>query len=212
MRLGLVGLLLYGCASQPPSQTLRSYAQALEEGDADRAWALLSEDYRRGLSREGFARALREDREEVRRIALDLRAAAERVHLHARVRYGEGEAIELVFEDGRWKLRRDPLDFYGQATPREALRSFLRAIERRRWDKVLRFVPQRWQGGMTVESLRRDWEGPRKDEIASLVRTLRAHLLDPIDEQGDQARMPYGPSAAVEFIREGGAWKIADPD
>ncbi|MGH7752333.1 MAG: hypothetical protein ACREN5_05925, partial [Gemmatimonadales bacterium] len=119
---------------------------------------------------------------------------------------------DLVFEGGRWKLGHDPLDFYGQATPRDALRSFVRAVQRRRWDVVLRFVPQAWVGGTTAESLRRDWQGPRREEIAALVRTLRAHLEDPIEQKGDRARMPYGPSTAVEFVREGGLWKIADPD
>jgi hypothetical protein len=211
-RAALLLLVLSARCAPAPEDTLQAYARALEEGDADRAWDLLSAGYRQQLSREALRRALREDPGEARRVAAEARAAAPRLRQHARVAYGErGEALELVLEDGRWRLAKDPLSFFSQETPRDALRSFVRAIERRRWDIVLRLVPERWKGGMTAESLGADWEGPRKDEIAALRRALLPHLLDPIEEHGDEARMPYGTSA-VQFVREGGVWKILDPD
>lgn len=203
---------LLACASPPrPAETLHAYAEALEGGDADRAWSLLSDDLRKRLSREALARALRDDHEEARHLATEVRAAAERLRVHAVVD-AQGESFDLVLEDGSWKLAGNPLDFYGQATPRQALRSFLRAIRHRRWEIVLRFVPERWKGSLTAEALRDDWEGPRKSEIAQLVRKLKPHVLDPIEEQGDRAFLVYGPDARVEFVREGGVWKIADPD
>ena len=46
------------------------------------------------------------------------------------VDYGQGERLGLVYENGAWRLGEDPLDLYGQRTPREALRSFVRAAVR----------------------------------------------------------------------------------
>ncbi|HJZ86444.1 MAG TPA: hypothetical protein VKN99_14785 [Polyangia bacterium] len=203
------------CASSPtpgPRDALGSYAEAVRGGDYDRAYALMSAEYRRRTGRDEFVKFLKDNSSDVQSAAERLRAGARDVELRAHVEYGQGERLGLVYEAGAWRLTEDPLDLFGQRTPREALRSFVRAVERKRYDVVLRFVPKRWREMTTTEKLRESWEGPQREEIEKLVRNLRAHLQDPIQEEGDEARMPYGGGFAVKFVREEGLWRIQDPD
>jgi hypothetical protein len=118
----------------------------------------------------------------------------------------------VVDEGGRWRIDGAPFEPWSQRTPRAALRSFVRALEQRRYDIVLRLCPTRHRTGLTVESLRSYWEGAGKDENAQLLARLRAAMRAPIVEAGDEAHMPYGERAEVLFVREDGAWKIEDPD
>ncbi len=47
----------------------------------------------------------------------------------------------MVYEGGRWRIDANAVDLYGQATPRQAITGFLRAFERKRYDVILRYVP-----------------------------------------------------------------------
>ncbi|MEK6607766.1 MAG: signal peptide peptidase SppA [Myxococcota bacterium] len=218
MRVRIVTLavaLLAGCAARParPDDAVRAYADALERGDSEAAWALLAPELRARYGHEGFAEAMRQSLADGRRLARELRAAAPRTREQARYAYGDGRELRLVREGGAWRIGTDPLDFYGQSSPREALRSFLQALERRRYDVLLRLAPERWRRAMTAEDLRRDFEGPRRAEVDALVATLKKSLNNPIEQIDDQAGMPYGDQdAQARFIREGGRWKLEDPD
>jgi len=215
IRALLALIFLAACATSPvpgPRDALVAWAQAVRDGDFDHAYALMSADYRRRTSREEFVKFLHDNGSDVRAAAERLRVGAREVELRAHVDYGQGERLGLVYENGAWRLAEDPLDLYGQRTPREALRSFVRALERKRYDVVMRLEPRRWRELTTVEKLREQWDGPQRDEIDRLVRNLRGHLEDPISEEGDEARMPYGGGYAVKFVREDGLWRIQDPD
>src|SRR4029079_11174549 len=59
----------------------------------------------------------------------------------ATVTVPNGDELQLVDEGGRWKIDAAAVDLYGQATPRQALLGFLRAFDRRRYDVILRYVP-----------------------------------------------------------------------
>lgn len=216
--LGLGGtLLLVACRSNSPSASdpaavLREYAGALERGRYDEAYELMSLEYRKRYTRAEFERALKERPDELKQMLAQLRERPRQVDVSAQVGYGEGDALKLSVERGAWRIDSDPLEFYGQRTPGEALRSFVRAIERRRYDVVLRFVPAKWAEAMTAEKLRAQWEGDKKAELERLLKNLKANLGAPIEEDGDNATMPYGENFKVAFVREDGVWKIADPD
>ena len=53
---------------EDPQSVLRAYAQALEQGRADDAYRLLSDEARRGISLEAFRRMVQDDPEGVREI------------------------------------------------------------------------------------------------------------------------------------------------
>ena len=133
---------------QGPSDTLRAYAQALEQGRVDDAYRLLSDEAKRSMSLEAFRRAVRENPEDVLEIARALARPASDPVVTATVTVPNGEELYLVYEGGRWRIDGAAVDLYGQATPRQALLGFLRAFDRRRYDVILRYVPDAEKEGL----------------------------------------------------------------
>ena len=137
-------LLSTSCAaglSQGPSETLRAYARALEEKRVDDAYRLLSDEARRAVPLEAFRRMVLENPEDVTEVARALARPAADPTVHATVTMPSGQELTLVFQDGRWRIDAAAIDLYGQQTPRQALVGFLRAFERKRYDVILRYVP-----------------------------------------------------------------------
>src|SRR5690606_9771044 len=126
--------------------------------------------------------------------------------------YGFGDRMSLVREGGTWLITGNPVEFYSQATPREALRSFVRAYRLKGWDMMLRVVPAVSRERMDVDKLRRQFEGASREDIDVMMKMLEANIDEPITDKGDEARMPYGDRYEVKFVREGGLWKIRDID
>jgi hypothetical protein len=122
------------------------------------------------------------------------------------------ERIGLVREGGGWRLEDRPLDPYGQGTPRAALRAFVRAVETRRYDVLMRLAPARFRGALSAPKLRAFWEGEQAAQNRPLLRELRLNLTAPISEEGDEAFMTYGSNRQVRFVREEGTWCIESPE
>jgi len=222
------GLILAGCGGgaidRMPSDTLRAYASAIEEGRTDEAYALLSRDARRQVPIEAFRRSIAAGRDE----ALELARAIERPALPAAITASlalpNGDRLDLVHEDGQWRITAAAVDWYSQATPRRAAETFLRALEKKRWDVLIRLVPEVEREGvpvgsederaapaLTAEKLKEAWEGPQAQEMALVAKALRAALPTAvIEELGEVASLAYGPGATVSFVRENGVWKIRD--
>ncbi|MAC25616.1 MAG: hypothetical protein CMN31_24555 [Sandaracinus sp.] len=206
--------LLAGCPGRQasPEDTVRAFAEALDAGEWEAAYGLLAESYRRRVPFEEFRRHLQAHPAEVRELVGMMGHVGEAEAITARVPFPDGDALELRREDAEWVVVGNAVDFYDQSSPRAALRSFVRAMERRRYDVVLRFVPQADREGMTVEHMERAWEGEAREEIDRLVASLRASLDEPIEVVGERATMTYGEGATVQFVREDGLWRIEDPD
>lgn len=239
-----------GCGSsaivqQGPSDTLRAYAQALREGRVDDAYRLLSDDAKRSMSLEAFRRAAKENPQEIKEIAQAVSRPASDPVVTATVNMPNGDELLLVYENGKWRIDAAAIDLYSQATPRQALAGFLRAYERKRYDVILRYVPDAEKTGVlpgdepptasatpeagsptanapasaasasttdiTAEKLRKDWEGPQKEQMNRIVQAIRAALpTAAIEETGDNAAMSYGAGGTVALVREHGLWKIRD--
>ena len=114
----------------PPRRTRRrSFARtrvALEEGRADDAYRLLSDDARRGTSLEAFRRMVKDDPEQVREIGKS--SSARRLHpvVTAKVVAPDGQELDLVLEKGAWRIDAAAIDLYAQDTPRHAVQGFVR--------------------------------------------------------------------------------------
>lgn len=211
-----LALLTTGCpglnAGATPESTVAALSSALREGRTEDAYGLMSDSYRRRVSLEEFRRYFRDYRAEVQQTARALSERRSGAEQEAVVAYGDGETLRLVREDGDWRIATDVVDFYDQSTPRAALRSFVRSMERRRYDVVLSLIPEADREGMTVERMRETWEGEGREEVERLLANLRAAMDDPIEEVGDRATMSYGDRFRVQFVREDGVWRIEDPD
>jgi hypothetical protein len=250
VRLLPLAFVALGCGSsaivqQGPSDALRSYAQALREGRVEDAYRLLSDDAKRSMSLDAFRRAAKENPDEIKEIAQAVSRPASDPVVTATVNMPNGDELLLVFENGKWRIDAAAIDLYSQATPRQALAGFLRAYERKRYDVILRYVPDAEKTGVlpgdepppalaapasgsptpnspaakadasttdiTAEKLRKDWEGPQKEQMSRIVQAIRTALpTAAIEETGDNAAMSYGAGGTVALVREHGLWKIRD--
>lgn len=218
----MVALGASGCASsvqQGPSSTLQAYARAIRERKVEQAYAMLSTEARRSISLEAFRRMVLENPADAEEMARALARPASDPIVTATVTTAQGDELVLVYEHGAWKLDTESVDFYGQATPRQAIRSFLRAFERKRYDLLMRFVPDAKKAAderfpaLDEARLRESWEGPQREEMERITQGIKAALAQStVEEANDRATMSYGVGGTVQLIREQGVWKIEDFD
>lgn len=204
----------FGCSSPAatsPRGAVDAYTAALERGQTREAYDLLSAEARREISFQDFEKLLAENPNEVRALVERLRRPTSPALVTAEVTAENGETLRLVYEDGAWRIDESAIDPYGQKEPRQALRAFVRAFDAKRWDVLLRFVPDADREGMTAEILKTAWEGEQKQEMTQVVEGLRRALPQgKLELLGERATMSYGTAGVVELVLERGAWKIED--
>ncbi|MFI5306342.1 MAG: hypothetical protein ACHQ53_03255 [Polyangiales bacterium] len=212
-----LALAAAGCASRttPPSSpeaTVMAFSRALNQGKLDDAYALMSKEYRDRVSLEAFKEKLGGNSQEVLEISNALSRVRAPAQQEALLAYGDDQTLRLRRVGDSWLIATNVVDFYDQSTPRAALRSFVRAMERKRYDVVLRLIPSTDQEGITTDRMEQAWSGEQREEVERMVAALHDHLGDPIEVVGDHATMPYGDQRRVQMLREGNAWKIEDPE
>jgi hypothetical protein len=209
-----LAVMLFGCGSRQSGavSALHDYSAALRAHDYSAAYDMMSESFQAKHSRDEFVRMMKESGEEVSQTAQMLSSQHKSVEITADFNFGFGDTMRLVQEDGEWRIASNPMAFYSQSTPREALRSFVRAYSLKRWEVMLAFVPTKYRERMTVEKMRNQFEGAHREEIESMMNMIQANLDEPITDKGSEARMPYGDRFEVKFVLEEGRWKIQDLD
>jgi hypothetical protein len=211
----LVALGADGCSAhrkpQDPSAVLTEFRAALSAGDSRRAYQLLSADLRRSLSQADFDAQWKHNPQELAGLerALGSLGAPE---VSARVALlGTDQVVRLERDaEGAFRIASPLTRFYSQATPRDALRSFVLAVENARWDAVLSLMPERDRSGLDAATLGKHLSA-RREELTRLVALLKTAQEAPIEIVGDRATMPYGESFTARFLLESDGWKIEDP-
>lgn len=202
-----------GSAGADPDKVLREYSLAVETGQAEEAYALLSSESKKSISFEQFQRILKENPEEARELAQSLRRPQNGPpRVTATVTGPDGESsILLVYEHGAWRVDASAIDLYSQRTPEAAVKAFLRAYENRRFDVLLKFVPDDQSEGLTAAELKKAWEGEERADMDRLTGALKASLpTAKVELFGDRATLAFGAGGSVELVRERGLWKIED--
>lgn len=209
-------LALSGCGpvakpAQTPEAVVQQFARALSDGKPALAYGLLSSAYRQRVSLEQWQKQLEANPQEVSQASNHLAHLRGPALVHANMRHGDGSDIELVQEDGKWLIASDVVEVYDQSTPRAALHAFVAAMENRRYDVVLRLMPEADKEGVTTETMEHAFGHDSRDDIERMLSQLRPHLEDAIEQVGDHATMPYAEHHSVQFVREGGTWRITNP-
>lgn len=217
LRSALLASLVCGCAHGPeapgtPEETVAAFALALNQNKLEEAYALMSEDYRRRVAFEQFKRQLTANPQEMLEIGHALSHAKTPAQEQAVVSYDEDDELQLRRVGDQWFISSNVVDFYDQTTPRAALRSFVRAMERKRYDVVMRLIPDTDKEGITADRMEQAWSGEEREQVERMLSMLREHLDAPIEVIGTRATMPYGEHMRVQFVREGALWKIEDPE
>jgi hypothetical protein len=194
-----------------PREALAAYARALEAGHVSDAYALLSEDAKKSMPFDAFTRMVKENPQEIRAIADALVRPSGTPSVTAVVTAPDGRKLLLRLEGGHWRVDRSAIDLYGQDTPEAALGAFVLAFENKRYDVLLRFVPDAKREGLDAARLKTAFEGEQREEVERLTQAIRAALPTAVIEHlGDRATMSYGTGGTVELVREHGAWKVEE--
>lgn len=194
-----------------PRETLSEYARALQDGRVADAYALLSEDAKKNMPFEAFQRMVQENPEEMKEIAEALQRPSGTARVTATVTGPEGEPLLLVYEAGAWRVDGSAIDLYSQDSPEAAIVAFVRAVENKRYDVLLRFVPDAKREGLDAAKLQKAFEGEQREEVERLTQALKAALPTArIERIGNRATMSYGASGTVELVEEAGRWKIEE--
>ncbi|HEY2409428.1 MAG TPA: hypothetical protein VGI10_25655 [Polyangiaceae bacterium] len=211
-----LGALSTACAppraSADPERVLDRYSQAVGRGDLSEAYALLSTDAKKTIPFEQFKRMIQENPEQARETAEALRRPqAGPPRVTATVTATDGHTLLLVFEGGAWRVDGSAIDLYGQTTPEATAAAFVRAVENKRYDILLRFVPDSQREGLTEATLRSAWEGEQKQEMTSLCEALKSALPNAhFEVVGERATLSFGAAGMLELVREQGVWKVEE--
>lgn len=208
----LLPLLVGACARPTPEATLRRYLEHVIAGRYRPAYRLTSPAYQARCDLLCFRRTVERSRPELAQALAQLQAGdGARVEITTEITSPSlGGPLKLVRSaPGTWRIAGDPLDFYPQDTPQQALRSFVRAAEARRYDVLLRFVPQKLSQQATpkaiIEGLRQRLEGSLRQQIEEVKR----HLSEPLIVDGAEARLPLSPQRGeVRLLLEEGRWRV----
>lgn len=225
--------LTIGCARTPAEPVLESTRGFLRDGAAariDAAYARMGEAYQRRCDRDCFAREVDKARPELQRALEDVQNGKARVELAAQLTLTDGTALALAQAPpketpaapgakstaakdapgaGTFQLTNNPLEFYPQSSPEQALRSFIRAVRARRYDVLLRFVPAVLREQMTREQLTARFEGTKRPEIERQLTAAEKHLAEPFIYEGTTARLPVGDGREARLVSEDGRWCVA---
>ena len=170
---------------------------------------MLTDEAKKSTPFEAFARMVKENPEEIREIVRALSRPASPPVVTAQVTTPDGESLRLVYEGGAWRVDASAVDLYNQETPEAAVASFVRAFENKRYDVLMRFVPDAESEGLNATKLKQAFEGEQREEVERLTQALRAALPTArVERLGERATMSYGAGGTVELVREQGLWKI----
>lgn len=127
------------------------------------------------------------------------------------VHLADDEVIEAVWTDKGWRFAGDPTLYFGQATPRDALRSLVRASREGRWDVMLNLAPRRYRIGLSEEDLQKAWtEGPQAESLQQARDRLAERLSGTIRADAHQAILDLGDGEFARLEREKDRWVVVD--
>lgn len=124
---------------------------------------------------------------------------------------GNDEVIEAVWTDKGWRFASDPTVYFGQSTPREALRSLVRASREQRWDVMVDLAPRRYRMGLSEEDLAEAWtDGPQAQALQEARDRLARRLAGTIRADAHQAILDLGDGEFARLEREKDRWVVVD--
>lgn len=194
-----VHVALLGCAGDPgadPRRALADVAAAMQGNLPGVVYDRLSEETRRGISRETFVQRWRELRPEISRQAAAIRRKLDQgTDMTTRATFPSGMSVGLRLEKGRWVITEGVMLAPDLSSPEGAVRALATALDRRNAEGVLRLL---------TEAARKRVEGGVDDRARNLRQALEGRLT----VEGDRARLPYGTGRVLELERRGGSWRI----
>jgi hypothetical protein len=200
--LGLLSVVpLAGCvtvrAIPEPDDTVAAYARALDRGDVDAVYALMSEESRRAMSRAELERVMREQKSELAEHGKALTEPQRNSEARAEIRYNDGEIVGLDLQDGHFRVAAADGLPASARSPEQALSQLRQVLAQRSYAGLLRVMSPRTRAAM-------------ERDLRSLVEGLTEPDSLRIDVVGDAATIVVPGGHIVKLRREDGIWHVDD--
>jgi hypothetical protein len=195
-------LPVFGCgggALPDPRAAAAQYADAVERGDSDAVYSMLTSDAKREYGKERVKGMVTGSKTEILRAARAAASAESRVEAYATVRFADGEQAELAVEEGKFRVGSAGALPLGARTPSQALAELRQAIARRSYPGILRVL--------STES-----KSALENDMRSLVDGLEQPETLDVKITGDSAEVQVPGGHKVKLKREAGVWRVEDFD
>jgi len=180
-----------------PRAAARAYADAAARGDASRVHSLLSREAQRTYGSAAVAALVRDEQQELRRLADAVTRPDVRVEASATMLLEDGSQARLTLEDDEFRVAATETLPAAARSPVEALDGLRRALARRSYPALLRVLSAESRGAVETD-----------------LRALAAALENPatldVKVEGDRAAVDVGGGHRVTLRREGGTWRVED--
>lgn len=189
---------------QPAESGVRAYIKALRSDNPKTAYGMLTAATRKQLSFAEFEVIWRghkgERLDQARALEEGLKEGSD-LGESARVRYGDGKAVNMTRESGRWKLESGLIARGHASRPIDAVRMLAEAVAARDFDALMRVLTARRRNGISREV----------DEFTS-------SLIDSLDREvsqigPDRAELIWETEAArykIVLRKEADEWRVDD--
>lgn len=182
-----------------PHDAADAFARAAGSGDPDAVYAMLSPAAKRALSRDDVKRLVADEKAELAAEAIALRARDVRLKTTARLRFADGEEVELDWAGQGFTVTTAGTVPGGAPTPEAALDELRRAIARRSYPGLLRLLSPATRSAI-------------EQDLRTLVGGLENPATLPIHTTGDASTAVIPGGHHVTMKREAGIWHVEDFD
>lgn len=199
----LLSLLLIAaaCASKKVQmstmkQALGEMSETIDKKDHGAFYNLLSKQQKIGLDEEQIKSSMESNSDEFKNLASLLKAPA-KIRLQASLSGSEDEIITFVLEDDTWKIEEGVFDLRTANTPAEALKELMGKL------KLLRAALS--QDAVISTTYKESLVG----SFDKLIHEIAGLNVRTIVINNDRAFVVLPSGKRVEFVMEGGQWKIS---
>jgi hypothetical protein len=182
-----------------PRLTAQRWAAAVESGNEEEMYALLSAPARQAHGQAGVARLLASDRRELVALARAGAASTAALETSASVVFADERTARVVLEGGQFRVAAAGALPAGAATPRDALRELREVLAQRSFAGLLRVL--------TRDSAR-SLDGGLDDLVEALAESSSVE----IDVEGRRATAQLPGGHTVKLEREDGIWRVKEFD
>ena len=193
---------------------LSEIEKQIKNKDCAALYAYLSSARKETMTEQQFVELCKKENEDIRKLLQSIKAAQKdnkdvQVTYRTTLELADGGSAQLVFEDGAWKLDSDLIDFYPLSTPKEAIASFIKAFEKKRWDVLAQLMPSKYMSQDDAKILEKHWGDPQaREEMEKIIMVLGDHLDDEVTIEGNRGVLNFAPQHRVELLKERGKWVI----
>ena len=201
----VIGALSLCCCTRttrksPGMTVLNQYLQAVENDEPEKAYSLMNEKYRKQVTRKQYLKRWKSYRQEMLTQARRTRKAMQdqkKREILVTAHFPSGQHTTLVWEKGKWKLRKGSGTEIAGSGPKSTLIALAHAVDRKDLKSFLKLLSR----------------GRKRSFLQAIFKRLerlKANLDRPVERRGTRIRFQYDSRYYIDLIKEDGIWKIYD--